>query len=301
MGQERDQGRQVGNGRSKGKLRECVERVQHKAKKTNMDLERQKLKVMQLETVIRTLGRNKREEHRILNIQNRQLQARVNQLVEESVQKSSSISDKEDCITDLKDKLNREENKTIQALLENDRLSHAYQKSQSRLEKVEEEVAKARVHRVELIQEMQERAQQLVKVTNKLAAEEELKIKLLKDNIDLQERHAIHIKEYSNKMQEALVKQARYESLEKTMFHGRKQVEKKHSAEVYLLKSQLRQKEKELNEMRSINKLTCIKDTISKVQAQSVGKMASPPHQHNAGSKKKEEGVKLKDKVKGGA
>ena len=33
--EERDQGRQVGNGRSKGKLRECVEKVQHKAKKTN--------------------------------------------------------------------------------------------------------------------------------------------------------------------------------------------------------------------------------------------------------------------------
>ena len=298
--QERDLGGQVVNGRSEGKLRECVESVQHKARRTNMDLKRLKIEVMQLETVIRTLGRDKWEEHRILDTQNTQLQARVKQLVEESVEKSSSILAFENCVTDLRDKLKKEENRTSQALLENERLSCAFQKTQIRVEKVEEEVARARVLRVELIQEMQDRAQQLVKVTNKLATEEELTIKLLKDNMDLQENHAITIKEHSKKMQEALVKQAHYESLEKTMFYGRKLVEKKHSAEVYLLKGQLRQKDRELNQMRSKTKLTCIKGTVLEEHA-GVGKLASSPNQPNEATKMKEEGVRLGDNLKGGA
>ena len=122
------------------------------------------------------------------------------------------------------------------------RLNHALQKSHQRVEEVEEELTGARVYRVELLQEMQDRAQQLAEVTKKLATQKQLNRKLLAKNVEIQEElknHAITVQELSKKIQEVLAKEAQYKSLHKTMFDARKKMEMKHSAEVNLWKGRL--------------------------------------------------------------
>ena len=110
---------------------------------------------------------------------------------------------------------------------------------------MEEELTGARVYRVELLQEMQDRAQQLAEVTKKLATQEQLNRKLLAKNVEIQEElknHATTVQELSKKIQEVLAKEAQYKSLHKTMFDARKKMEMKYSAEVNLLKGRLSQK-----------------------------------------------------------
>ena len=234
--------RQLVSARREEDLRERVERLQGEVRRKDRDKERLELKVSQLETVILTLGKGREEEQRRLETRNRKLQNRVKQLREEIVKKSCNISAKEDCVDDLKDELNIVENKKDQTLFEMQGLNHALQKSHKRVEEVEEELAGARVYRVELLQEMQDRAQQLAEVTKKLATQNQLNSKLLAESVELQEKqknHPITVQELSKKIQEALVKEAQYKSLHKTMFDARKKMEMKHSAEVNLWKERL--------------------------------------------------------------